>query len=102
MRMLLTGDLIDSETALRFGLINEAVPTEALDARVDALARQVASKSPYAVAMGKRSFYRQLELSRSEAYDHVNELMVRAFNSEDSKEGIAAFLEKRPAIWTGR
>ena len=102
MQMLLTGDLIDSETALRFGLINEAVPGGELDARVDVLARQIASKSPYAVAMGKRSFYRQLELSRHEAYDHVNELMVRAFNSEDSKEGIAAFLEKRSAVWKGR
>jgi enoyl-CoA hydratase/carnithine racemase len=102
LQMLLTGDLIDTETALRFGLINEAVAADELDARVDALARQVASKSPYAVAMGKRSFYRQLELGRREAYDHVNELMVRAFNSEDSKEGIAAFLEKRPAIWRGR
>lgn len=102
MQMLLTGELIDSETALRFGLINEAVPAAELDARVEALARQIASKSPYAVAMGKRSFYRQLELDRRQAYDHVNELMVRAFNSEDSKEGIAAFLEKRPAEWKGR
>ena len=64
MQMLLTGDLIDCETALRFGLINEAVPAEELDSRVEALARQIASKSPYAVAMGKRSFYRQLELDR--------------------------------------
>jgi len=102
MQMLLTGDLIDSETALRFGLINDAVSAEDLDAAVDKLARQIASKSPYAVAMGKRSFYRQLELNRREAYDHVNELMVRAFNSEDSKEGIAAFLEKRQAVWKGR
>lgn len=102
MQMLLTGDLIDCETALRFGLINEAVPAEELDGRVEALARQIASKSSYAVAMGKRSFYRQLELDRRQAYDHVNELMVRAFNSEDSKEGIAAFLEKRPADWKGR
>ncbi len=102
MQMLLTGELIDSETALRFGLINEAVPAADLDARVETLARHIASKSPYAVAMGKRSFYRQLELDRRQAYDHVNELMVRAFNSEDSKEGIAAFLEKRPASWKGR
>jgi len=102
MQMLLTGDLIDSETALRFGLINQAVPADELDTAVDKLARQIASKSPYTVAMGKRSFYRQLELNRREAYDHVNELMVRAFNSQDSKEGIAAFLEKRPAVWKGR
>ncbi len=102
LQMLLTGDLIDAETAFRYGLVNEVVADDALDGRVEALARQIAGKSAYAVAMGKRSFYRQLEMSRRMAYDHVTEVMVRAFNAEDSKEGIAAFLEKRPPQWKDR
>lgn len=102
MQMLLTGDLIDAETALRFGLINEAVAPERLDQTVEELARKIAGKSPFAIAQGKRSFYRQREMSLSGAYDYVAEVLYRAIQSEDAKEGIAAFLEKRPADWKGR
>lgn len=56
MQMLLTGELIDADTALRFGLINEHVPAAELEARTTALARQIASKSPLTLAMG--SLYR--------------------------------------------
>lgn len=102
MQMLLTGKLMDAETAVRFGLINEAVPPEALDEAVAELADVIASKSPFAVALGKRSFYRQYEMNRAQAYDYVADQMVRAFQAEDAREGIAAFLEKRPPVWKGR
>ncbi len=102
MQMLLTGKLMDAETAARFGLINEAVPPAALDATVTELATVIASKSPFAVALGKRSFYRQYEMDRAQAYDYVADQMVRAFQAEDAREGIAAFLEKRPPVWRGR
>lgn len=102
MQMLLTGKLIDAATAVRFGLINEAVPADALDATVTELATVIASKSPFAVALGKRSFYRQYEMDRGPAYDYVADQMVRAFQAEDAREGIAAFLEKRPPVWRGR
>lgn len=101
MQMLLTGKLYDTETALRFGLINEAVAPEQLDARVDELAREIAEKSPYAVAMGKQSFYRQLGMELDEAYEYVDQLIYRAIQSEDAHEGIAAFLEKRKPVWKG-
>ena len=102
MQMLLSGKLITADTAARFGLINEAVPDKALDTRIDELTHDIASKSPYTVAMGKESFYRQLEMNRRDAYNYVNELMIRAFNSKDAKEGISAFLEKRNPKWKGR
>ncbi len=102
MQMLLTGKLQDAETALRFGLINEAVAPDRLDARVDELAAEIASKSPHSLAMGKRSFYRQLTMPLDEAYEYVDEVIVRAIQSEDAKEGISAFLEKRKPEWTGR
>jgi len=102
MQMLLSGKLINAETAARFGLINEAVPDKALDARVNELTRDIASKSSYTVALGKESFYRQLEMSRRDAYNYVNEVMIRAFNSKDAEEGITAFLEKRKPEWEGR
>ena len=102
MQMLLTGELQDAETALRFGLINEAVAPDTLDARVTELAAEIASKSPHSLAMGKRSFYRQLTMPLDEAYEYVDEVIVRAIQSEDAKEGISAFLEKRNPEWKGR
>ena len=102
MQMLLTGKLYDADTALRFGLINEAVAPAELDARVDELAAEIISKSPHAIAMGKRSFYRQLTMPLDEAYEYVDEVIVRAIQSEDAKEGISAFLEKRKPEWKGR
>ena len=102
MQMLLTGKLQGADTALRFGLINEAVAPDALDARVTELALEIASKSPHSLAMGKRSFYRQLTMPLDEAYEYVDEVIVRAIQSEDAKEGISAFLDKREPKWTGR
>ncbi len=102
MQMLLTGKPIDAETAFRMGLVSEVVTPDALDAHVDTLAREIAAKSPYTLAQGKESFYRQLEMNRREAYDYVAELIYRAIQSEDAREGISAFLEKRTPTWTGR
>ncbi|WP_295453918.1 enoyl-CoA hydratase [uncultured Thiodictyon sp.] len=102
MQMLLTGDLIDAQTALRFGLLNEVVPAAALEARTAALARQLASKSPLTLAIGKEAFYRQLELPLTQAYDYTRRTMVENLQTLDAREGIAAFIDKRPATWCGR
>src|SRR4051812_36949639 len=59
MEMLLTGDMIDAATAVRFGLVNRAVPADRLDAEVGDLAATIASKSPLTLAIGKEAFYRQ-------------------------------------------
>ena len=102
MEMLLTGKLIDAETAVRFGLINRAVAPDELDSAVAELAGEIAGKSPFTLALGKQSFYRQLEMKLGEAYDYAGELIYRNIQAEDAREGIAAFLEKRPAEWKGR
>ncbi|MCL4744495.1 MAG: enoyl-CoA hydratase [Burkholderiaceae bacterium] len=102
MQMLLTGRLIDAQTALRFGLINEAVPPDQLDATVDALAAEIASKSSFTVALGKQAFYRQLGLDLASAYDYASEVAVRNMLAEDAAEGITAFTQKRPPVWKGR
>jgi enoyl-CoA hydratase/carnithine racemase len=102
MEMLLTGAPIDAERACAIGLVNRVVAPEALDAEVDALATLIASKSPAAMASGKQLFYRQLEMPLGAAYDIAGHAIAEDFFSEDGKEGVEAFLGKRPARWTSR
>ena len=102
MQMLLTGDLIDAPTALRFGLINETAAPDRLADRTLALARQLASKSPLTLAIGKEAFYRQAELPLAEAYAYTARAMVCNLQARDAQEGIGAFLDKRQPEWCGR
>ncbi|MCA8931386.1 MAG: enoyl-CoA hydratase/isomerase family protein, partial [Rhodospirillaceae bacterium] len=102
MEMLLTGDMIDAERAVEIGLINRAVPADRLDATVETLARQIASKSTAIVKIGKEAFYRQAELGLQDAYDFASEVMTRNMLAKDAEEGIDAFLAKRPPVWVDR
>ncbi len=100
--MLMTGDFIDAEAALRYGLVNRVVPAGELDKTVADLARRIAGKSAVAVAAGKRLFYRQRDLDLSAAYDAAAETMACSMMAEDVGEGIDAFMQKRPPEWKGR
>jgi enoyl-CoA hydratase/carnithine racemase len=102
MEMLLTGDFIDAATALQWGLVNRVVPAAGLDAAVAELARKIRSKTPVAVAAGKRTFYRQLDLGIEKAYELASETMACNMMAEDAREGIDAFMQKRPPVWRGR
>ena len=101
MEMLLTGDAIDAGRAREIGLVNRVVPAAALDDAVDALARQIAGKSPLTLAIGKEAFYRQAELDLDSAYAYASEVMTRNMLARDAEEGIDAFLGKRPPVWCG-
>jgi len=101
MEMLLTGDAIDAGRAREIGLVNRVVPAAELDKAVDALARQIAGKSPLTLAIGKEAFYRQLELGLADAYDYAAAAMTTNMLAADAAEGIDAFLAKRPPAWRG-
>jgi enoyl-CoA hydratase/carnithine racemase len=101
MEMLLTGELIDAARATAIGLINRAVPEAELDAAVEALAGQIAGKSPLTLAIGKEAFYRQAEMDLDGAYRHAAEVMTRNMMARDAAEGIDAFLGKRHPVWSG-
>lgn len=101
MEMLLTGEMIDAETAGKFGLINRAVPGDNLDDAVQDLATKICSKSAVALETGKVAFYKQLECGLTEAYEYTGAVMVRNMMTHDAGEGIDAFIEKRQPVWAG-
>jgi enoyl-CoA hydratase/carnithine racemase len=100
--MLLTGDFIDAQAAVERGLVNRVVPDDQLDAELKKLTDAIISKSPAAVASGKRMFYRQLEMGLADAYTLASEVMACDMMTEDAAEGIDAFIGKRKAEWRGR
>jgi len=102
MEMLLTGDFIDAHTAVQRGLVNRAVPPEQLDAAVSELAQKLIAKSSVAVTIGKRAFYRHLEMGLEAAYQYAAEEMACNMMAEDAAEGIDAFIGKRAPQWHNR
>ena len=102
MHMLLTGDFIDAATARDYGLVNEVVAAAELDAATRTLAGKILAKSAHAIALGKDMFYKQLSMDLSEAYAYASERMACNMDSEDAREGIDAFIEKRKPNWSGR
>ncbi|MDF1750295.1 MAG: enoyl-CoA hydratase [Alphaproteobacteria bacterium] len=100
MEMLLTGELISAEKAVSIGLINRAVPEDALASETKALADVIASKSHKVLKTGKEAFHRQIEMSLEDAYTYTGGVMVDNMSFSDSEEGIAAFIDKRPPLWT--
>ena len=102
LSMLAEGQLVDAAHAQAIGLVNQVVPADDLDRATDELASRIASKSGYTLALGKRAFYRQLEMTEAQAHEYVSEAMARNAAHADPREGIQAFIDKRPANWTGR
>lgn len=99
MEMLLTGDIIPSDRARELGLINRVVAPAALADETLKLAQQIASKSPKTLKIGKEAFYAQAELPLAQAYDYAGRVMVNNLLERDSREGIDAFIAKRPPAW---
>jgi enoyl-CoA hydratase/carnithine racemase len=101
MEMLLTGEMIDAQTARDYGLVNRVVPPEYLNQIVNKYAETIAAKSPTAVRLGKKGFYEQAGLGLAKAYESASSVMIENMLSHDAEEGIAAFIGKRKPQWTG-
>jgi enoyl-CoA hydratase/carnithine racemase len=102
MELLLTGKPIDAATALAWGLVNRVVPAADLDAAVKAFTDVLVARSSATIALGKKTFYAQVDQPLAAAYDTVSASMACGMLLDDAAEGIDAFLGKRPAAWKGR
>jgi len=94
-----SGDVIDAETALDWGLVNRVVTDEDLDAAVRELLDKVTRGSAHSKALGKQALYAQVELDQRAAYDYAVEVMAATSQLPDAQEGIRAFLDKRKPKW---
>jgi len=99
LEMLLTGEPVDARRALEWGLVNRVVSPESLDTEVLKLAQVLAAKPPATLAAGKRAFYQQMDMQVGRAYDLASEVISASFAHDEGKEGMSAFIEKRPPSW---
>jgi len=102
MELMLTGKRIDAAEAARIGLINRHVPPAQLDAEVDTLAGDLAKKSPIGMRLGLEAFYRMQDMSFPSAIAYLQDQLALLGLSDDLKEGVTAFFEKREPRFTGK
>jgi enoyl-CoA hydratase len=102
MRLVLTGEIVDAAEALRIGLVDQVVPATELCERTMEIARTMATRSPVALEMAKRAVRAAAEMPLAAGLALETELFVTCFGSDDRREGVAAFLEKREARFDGR
>jgi enoyl-CoA hydratase/carnithine racemase len=102
LELLFYGDLIDARRALEIGLVNRVVPVEELAERAHEWAAVLARKSPLAVRTAKKAFYAAADMEYHKSLEYMTEILARLCTSEDAKEGIESFLQKRKPLWKGR
>ncbi len=102
LQMLLTGDFISAQQALQFGLVNEVVVAEKLESSTHELAAKIAAKSAYSIKLGKEMFYKQLPMDLADAYAYASERMACNMDTQDAREGIDAFIQKRKPEWKNK
>jgi len=102
MELILTGRMIDAKEAHKYGIVNFVFSPEDLEEKTMEIANTIASKSSYAVERAKKSVKAVAEMSLEKGLKYEQDLFVECFKSEDGKEGIAAFIDKRKANFKGK
>ncbi len=102
LELLLTGDAIDAKEAERLGLINRVVPHEQLEQTVTEMARSLSQKCPAVMRLGRDSYYTMQDMDFNPSLEYLLDVLALIMSTEDHKEGLAAFLEKRKPVWKNR
>ncbi|MEO8433822.1 MAG: enoyl-CoA hydratase-related protein [Pyrinomonadaceae bacterium] len=102
MELILTGEIIDAQTALSLGLVNHVVPADQLEAKTLEIANRMAEKSPVALRLAKEAVKLASRSNLDEGLRREVDLFAMCFSSEDKDEGVNAFLEKRKPEFKGR
>ena len=102
MEMVLTGDYLSASEAERLGLVNKVVPPELLLEEAKAVATKIAAKPPLAIKLAKEAVLKSFNTTLDEGLDFERKCFYLLFASEDKKEGMKAFLEKRRPVFTGK
>jgi enoyl-CoA hydratase/carnithine racemase len=100
--LLLLGERIDAHEAQRLGIVNRVVAPDEFDAAVAGWAAQLAAKSPLLMKLGKDALFAQQDMALNEALEYLRAQLTLALSTEDAREGVAAFLERREPRWNGR
>ncbi|MDP9067217.1 MAG: enoyl-CoA hydratase-related protein [Actinomycetota bacterium] len=102
LELMLTGRRMPADEGARWGFVNRVVPRAQLDEAVGELTSVLGSKSPLIAALGKRAFYRAEDMPHRDALEYLAGMLTVCLGTEDTVEGVTAFLQKRPPDWKGR
>ncbi len=102
VEMMLRGQKLDAAEAQRIGIVTRVVSPENLDAEIDVLCTDLAARSPTAMRLGLRAFAAQDDLALDAALPLLRNALAEALGTDDAREGVTAFLQKRKPVWTGK
>lgn len=102
LEMMLFGQKLSADEALAAGIVNKVVPAEELDGAVAAITGEIVKKSPITVALGLRAFAAQDDMDLEKALPMLRDKLAECLGTDDAREGLMAFLEKRPPVWKGK
>ena len=102
MEMVLLGDRFSADQAVEMGLITRAVPRDMLEEEVRKVLKSLTSKSPIGMKIGKEAFYTMADMPFEEALDFLSGKIAEVAATEDAREGITAFIEKRKPVFKGK